>query len=58
MRMSRKELEHELNKAEFRAGRNFEKLMEIDKIIKKADEKHELAILTLKDIKRVLEFGI
>lgn len=58
MRLSRKQLEHELNKAEFRAGRNFEKLMKIESIIKKADEKHELAILTLKDIKKVLEFGI
>lgn len=54
MRLSRKELEHELNRAEFRAGRHFEKLMEINRIIKNADEKHEMAILTLKDIKRVL----
>lgn len=54
MRLSRKELEHELNRAEFRAGKNFEKLMEIDRIIKRADEKHEMAIFTIKDIKKVL----
>lgn len=58
MRLSRKQLEHELNKAEFRAGRNFEKLMKIDSIIKKGEEKHELAAFTLQDIKRVLEYGI
>ena len=55
--MRKKELIHELNKAELRAGRNFEKLMKIEEIIKKADARHEMAVFTLKDIKRVLTYG-
>lgn len=56
--MRKKQLQHELNKAEYRAGRNFDKLMKIEQIIKKGEEKHELAAFTLQDIKRVLEYGI
>lgn len=54
---TRKELKTELMNAELRAGRHFDKLMKIENIIKKADERHEMAIFTLKDIKRVLETG-
>lgn len=54
MRVSKKDLKTLLNEAEFRAGRHFEKLMKIENIIKEADEKHEMAILTLKEIKKEL----
>lgn len=56
MRESKKDLKALLSEAEFRAGRHFEKLMKIENIIRKADEKHEMAIFTLKDIKRVLAY--
>ena len=52
--MRKKEMKEELYNAELRAVKHFEKLQNIQEIIKKADEKHEMAILTLKDIKRVL----
>lgn len=54
MRESKKDLRALLNEAEFRAGRNFEKLMRIENIIRKADENNEMAIFTLQDIKREL----
>jgi hypothetical protein len=54
MRESKKDLKALLNEAEFRAGRHFDKLMEIENIIRKADERHEMAVFTLKDIKKVL----
>lgn len=54
MRESKKDLRTLLNEAEFRAGRHFDKLMEIENIIRKADERHEMAIFTLQDIKKVL----
>lgn len=51
---TKRELRTELKEAEWRAKRHFEKLQEIEKIIKVADEKHEMAIFTLKDIKNAL----
>lgn len=56
MRISKKDLKTMLNEAEFRAGRHFEKLMKIEEILKEADKKHEVAIFTLKDIKKVLAY--
>ena len=59
--MRKKEMKEELYNAELRAVKHFEKLNEVSKklqniqeIIKKADENHEMAVLTLKDIKREL----
>lgn len=52
--MTKKQLEKELMKAEERASRNFATLIRIQNIIQKADATHEMAILTLKDIKKVL----
>ena len=59
--MRKKEMKEELYNAELRAVKHVEKLNEvssklqnIQEIIKEADEKHEMAILTIKDIKRVL----
>lgn len=54
---TKRSLRTERDEAEYRAKRHFEKLMKIDTIIKKADENHEMAIFTLKDIKRVLAYG-
>lgn len=54
MGISKKDLKTMLNEAEFRSGRHFEKLMKIEEIIRKADERHEMAIFTIKDIKKVL----
>lgn len=51
---TKKDLRALLNDAEFRAGRHFEKLMRIENIIRKAEENHEMAIFTLKDIKKEL----
>lgn len=52
--MRKRELENELNRLERRYARLFGKITDIEKIIKKADEKSEMYLYTVEKIKRVL----
>ena len=55
--ITKKELQHELNKLKLRFGRSQDKLSKIERIIERADATHEMAIFTVKDIERVLTYG-
>ena len=52
---TKRQLKADVMNAELRAARHFTKLQDIDKIITMADREHEMAILTLNKIKKVLE---